>query len=162
MSTKMLPIITTGRAGSLHSPPLGPIPSRANKLIAEFPLHGAPCCYLGSGGVLLYSSLKFSFLFSPSFLIGSSLRSGIFPDIAKVFWNHRHSRWFSLYTISFHALVILRQESHIQIGLAHGVEPVGRSCATSIAGELERVSLPGDLAGVIGASGVAVCLRHIR
>ena len=58
--------------------PLGPITSRAYRLITELPLHGAPCRYLNSGGVLLIFISKTSPPFYPSFFTNSSLRSDIF------------------------------------------------------------------------------------
>ena len=58
--------------------PVGPITSRAYRLITEFPLHGAPCRYLNSGGVLLIFISKTSPPFYPSFFTNSSLRSDIF------------------------------------------------------------------------------------
>lgn len=72
-----LGIITAGRAGGLHKPPLGPITSRAYRLTTEFPLHGAPCRHSNSCRVLLHSFLKF-LPFSLHRFSDSSLRSDIF------------------------------------------------------------------------------------
>ena len=70
-----MPVIYTG--------PLGPITSRAYRLITEFPLHGAPCRYSNSCRVLLSSSLKFLPLSFHRFLLVPRFARIFFLGIAK-------------------------------------------------------------------------------